>query len=58
MILRYGTDRENHHLFNGAAWCVAIEEVTNGRIYGVLGMPKSIISTSALSQSYIMKLTP
>ena len=34
MILRYGTDRENHHLFDGAAWCVTVEGVTKGRIYG------------------------
>ena len=58
MISRYGADRENHPSFDGAAWCVAIKGVTNGRIYGAPGMPKSMVSTSASSQSYTMKSTP
>jgi len=37
---------------------VAIGGVTKGRIYGVHGMPKSMVSTSASSQSYTMKSTP
>jgi hypothetical protein len=58
MISRYGADQENHPSFDGAVWCVAIEGVTKGRIYGAPGMPKSMISTSALSQSYTMESTP
>jgi hypothetical protein len=49
MISRYETDRENHLSFYGAAWCVAIGEVTKGRIYSAYGMPKSMVSTSASS---------
>ena len=49
MISRYETDRENHLSFYGAAWCVAIGGVTNGRIYGALGMSKSMVNTSASS---------
>jgi hypothetical protein len=37
---------------------VAIEGVTKGRIYGAPGMPKSMVSTSASSQSYMMESTP
>jgi hypothetical protein len=48
----------NHPLFDRAAWCVAIGGVTKGRIYGTLGMPKSIVSMSASSQSYTMESTP
>jgi hypothetical protein len=58
MISRYGADREIHLSFDGAVWCVAIGGVTKGRIYGAPGMPKSMISTSALSQSYTMESTP
>jgi len=58
MISRYGTDRENHPSFDGAAWCVAIGGVTKGRIYGAPGMLKSMVSTSASSQSYTMESTP
>jgi hypothetical protein len=58
MISRYGANRENHLSFDGAAWCVAIGGVTKGRIYGVHGMPKSMVSTSASSQSYTMESTP
>ena len=54
MISRYGTGQENHPSFDGAAWRVAIRGVTNGRIYGAAGMPKSMVSTSASSQSYTM----
>jgi hypothetical protein len=57
MILKYETDRENHPSFDGAAWCVAIG-VTKGRIYGALGMPKSMVSMNALSLSYTMESTP
>jgi len=49
MISRYKTDRENHLSFDRATWCVSIEGVTNGRIYGVSGMPKSMVSTSTSS---------
>ena len=58
MISRYGADRENHPSFDGAAWCVAIGGATKGRIYGAPGMPKSMVSTSASSQSYTMESTP
>jgi hypothetical protein len=58
MISRYETDRENHPSFDGAAWCVAIEGVIKGRIYGAPSMPKSMVSTSASSQSYMMESTP
>jgi multidrug efflux pump subunit AcrB len=58
MSSRYGTDRENHHSFDGAAWCVTIGGVTNGIIYGAPGMPKSMVSTSASSQSYTIESTP
>jgi hypothetical protein len=58
MISRYETDRENHLSFDGAAWCVAIGGITKGRIYSAYGMPKSMVSTSASSQSYTMELTP
>jgi len=58
MISRYGTDRENHHSFDEAAWCVAIEGVTKGRIYGAPGMPKFMFSMSASSQSYTIESTP
>ena len=58
MISRYGADRENHPSFDGAAWCVTIGGVTNDRIYGAPGMPKSMVSTSASSQSYTMESTP
>ena len=51
MILKYGTDRENHPSFDGVAWCVAIG-VTKGRIYGALGMPKSMVSMSAFTILY------
>jgi hypothetical protein len=37
---------------------VAIGGVTKGRIYGAPGMPKSIVSMSASSQSYTMESTP
>jgi hypothetical protein len=49
MILKYKTCRKNHPSFDGAAWCVAIGGVTNGRIYGASCMPKSMVSTSASS---------
>jgi len=49
MISSYGTDRENHPLFDGAAWCVAIKGVTNGRIYGAHSTQKSMVSMSASS---------
>jgi len=58
MISRYGTGQENHPSFDGAAWRVAIRGVTNGRIYGAAGMPKSMVSTSASLQSYTMESTP
>ena len=58
MISRYGADRENHHSFDGAAWCVAIGGAIKGIIYGAPGMPKSMVSTSASSQSYTMESTP
>jgi hypothetical protein len=58
MISRYETDRENHPSFDGAAWCVAIEGVTKGRIYGAPGMPKFMVSMSASSQSYTIESTP
>jgi len=57
MISRYGADWKNHLLFDGAAWCVSIG-VTKGRIYGAPVMLKSMVSTSALSQSYMMESTP
>jgi hypothetical protein len=58
MISRYETDRENHPSLDGAAWCVAVEGVIKGRIYGAPGMPKSMVSMSASSQSCIIKSTP
>jgi len=58
MISRYGADRKNHPSFDGAAWCVAIGGVTKGRIYYAPSMPKSMVSTSASSQSYTMESTP
>jgi hypothetical protein len=58
MISRYGADRKNHPSFDGAAWCVAIGGVTKGRIYCAPSMPKSMVSTSASSQSYTMESTP
>jgi hypothetical protein len=58
MISRYETDLENHPSFDGAAWCVAIEGVIKGRIYGAPSMPKSMVSTSVSSQSYTMESTP
>jgi len=58
MISRYGVDRENHPSFDGAVWCVAIGGVTKGRIYGAPGMSKSMVNTSASSQSYTMESTP
>ena len=58
IIPRYGADWENHPSFDGAAWCVVIGGVIKGRIYGAPGMPKSMVSTSASSQSYTMESTP
>jgi len=52
MISKYGTNRENHLSFDGAAWCVASRGVTKGRVYGAPRMPKSIVSTSFSSHSY------
>jgi len=52
MISKYGTNRENHLLFDRAAWCVASGGVTKGRVYGTPRMPKSIVSTSSSSHSY------
>jgi len=52
MISKYETNRENHHLFDGAAWCVASGGVIKGRVYGAPHMPKSIVNTSSLSHSY------
>jgi hypothetical protein len=52
LISKYGTNRENHHLFDGAAWCVASRGVTKGRVYGAPHMPKSIVCTSSSSHSY------
>eukprot|EP00258_Populus_trichocarpa_P032539 XP_024448558.1 uncharacterized protein LOC112325767 [Populus trichocarpa] len=52
MISKYGTNRENHPSFDGAAWCVASGGVTKGRVYGAPRMPKSIVSTSSSSHSY------
>ncbi|XP_061959707.1 uncharacterized protein LOC133703424 [Populus nigra] len=52
MISKYGTDRENHPSFDGAAWCVASGGVTKGRVYGAPRMPKSKVSTSSSSHSY------
>ena len=43
MISRYETDWKNHPLFDEATWCVAIKRATKSRIYGVLGMPKSMV---------------
>ena len=40
MISGYETDRENHPLFDEAAWYVIVGGVTKGRIYGAPGMPK------------------
>jgi len=47
MILRYITNRENHPSFDGAAWCVTIQGVTKGKIYGAPGMPKFMVSMNA-----------
>jgi len=55
MISKYGTTRENHPSFDGAAWCVASGEVTKGRVYGAPRMPKFIVSTSSSSHSYSME---
>jgi len=55
MISKYGTNRENHPSFDGAAWCVASGGVTKGRVYGAPRMPKSIVSTSSSSHSYPVK---
>ncbi|XP_073261204.1 uncharacterized protein [Populus alba] len=52
MISKYGTDRENHPSFDGAAWCAASGGVTKGRVYGAPRMPKSIVSPSSSSHSY------
>jgi hypothetical protein len=52
MISKYETNRENHHSFDGAAWCVASGGVTKGIVYGAPRMPKSIVSTSSSSHSY------
>jgi hypothetical protein len=52
MISKYGTNRENHPSFDGAAWCVASGGVTKGRVFGAPCMPKSIVSTSSSSHSY------
>jgi hypothetical protein len=52
MISKYGTNRENHSSFDGAAWCVVLGGVTKGRVYGAPSMPKSIVSTSSSSHSY------
>jgi len=37
---------------------VVIGGIIKGRIYGAPGMPKSMVSTSASSQSYTMESTP
>ena len=55
MISKYGTNWENHPSFDGAAWCVASGGVTKGRLYGVPRMPKSIVSTSSSSHSYLVE---
>ena len=55
MISKYGTNWENHPSFDGAAWCVASGGVTKGRVYGAPCMPKSIVSTSSSSHSYLME---
>ena len=52
MISKYGTNRENHPSFDGAAWYVASGGVTKGRVYGAPRMPKFIVSTSSSSHSY------
>jgi len=52
VISKYGTNRENHPSFDGAAWCVASGGVTKDRVYGAPRMPKSIVSTSSSSHSY------
>jgi len=57
MISRYGTNRENQPSYDEAAWCAPIEGVTKGGIYGAPDMPKSMVSTSASSQSYMMEST-
>ena len=57
MISRYETNQENQPSYDEAAWCAAIEGVTKGGIYGAPGMPKSMVSTSASSQSYTMEST-
>jgi hypothetical protein len=49
MISKYGTNRENHSSFDGAAWCVVLGGVTKGRVYGAPRMPKSIVNTSSSS---------
>ncbi|KAL3604645.1 hypothetical protein D5086_005504 [Populus alba] len=55
MISKYGTNRENHPSFDGATWCVASGGVTKGRVYGAPRMPKSIVSTSSSSHSYLVE---
>jgi len=52
MISKYGTNRENHPSFDGAAWYVASGGVSKGRVYDAPRMPKSIVSTSSSSHSY------
>lgn len=44
MILKYGTNRENHPSFDGAAWCVDSGGVTKGRVYGAPRMSKSTVA--------------
>jgi len=55
MISKCGTNRENHPLFDGAAWCLALGGVTKGRVYGAPRMPKSIVTTSSSSHSYLVE---
>ena len=55
MISKYGTDRESHPSFDGAAWCVASGGVTKGRVYGAPRMPKFIVSTSSSSHRALQK---
>ena len=52
MISKYGTNRENHHSFDGVAWCVASGGVTKGKVYDAPCMSKYIVSTSSSSHSY------